>query len=181
MPEAPRDRILAAAHDLFYRDGIRATGIDAIIPAAEVTKTTFYRQFPSKAALVQAYLVYRHELWMTWFTRALAMRHSAQMESARAQQPYAPLLEALGEWFAQPGYRGCAFINALAELGEEAAAITRRHKQDMSAALTPLYPGRPSELLDAIAVAVDGAILRAQSGQRDEALAGLRLLLVALK
>ncbi len=66
-----RDRILQTAHDLFYRDGIRATGIDRIIAEAQVTKVTFYRHFPSKNALVGAYLDYRHALWMGWFADAL--------------------------------------------------------------------------------------------------------------
>mgnify|MGYP000526508498 CR=1 FL=1 len=51
-----RERILHTAHALFYREGIRATGIDRITGEAHVTKVTFYRQFPSKHDLVAAYL-----------------------------------------------------------------------------------------------------------------------------
>eukprot|EP01031_Cornospumella_fuschlensis_P009142 gene9142-11228_t len=53
-----RDRILVTAHDLFYRDGIRATGIDRIIAESGVAKLTFYRHFPSKDELVKAFLNY---------------------------------------------------------------------------------------------------------------------------
>ena len=67
-----RERILHTAHALFYREGIRATGIDRIIGEAHVTKVTFYRQFPSKHDLVAAYLEHRHALWMQWFKGALA-------------------------------------------------------------------------------------------------------------
>ena len=56
----PRERILRTAHDLFYRDGIRATGIDRVIAESGVAKVTFYRQFPSKDDLVLAYLDFRH-------------------------------------------------------------------------------------------------------------------------
>src|ERR1043166_3929511 len=53
---APRDRIVAAACDLFYRDGIRAVGVDAIAAAAGTNKMTLYRHFASKDELVAAYL-----------------------------------------------------------------------------------------------------------------------------
>lgn len=68
-----RERILLAAHDLFYREGIRATGVDKVIAAAGVTKVTFYRHFPSKHDLIRAFLEYRHGIWMAWFaTRSCA-------------------------------------------------------------------------------------------------------------
>ena len=66
-----RERILLTAHDLFYSDGVRATGIDKVIAEARVTKVTFYRHFPSKNDLIRAYLDYRHERWMSWFKDAL--------------------------------------------------------------------------------------------------------------
>lgn len=50
-----RERILLTAHDLFYRDGIRASGIDRVIAEAGVSKATFYRHFPSKNALIRAF------------------------------------------------------------------------------------------------------------------------------
>src|SRR6218665_2250806 len=62
-----RDRILVTAHQLFYRDGIRATGIDRIIAESGVAKLTFYRHFPSKDDLVLAFLDYRHDRWLAWF------------------------------------------------------------------------------------------------------------------
>ena len=80
-PEAPkppaRERILLAAHDLFYLDGIRATGIDRVIAESGVTKVTFYRHFPSKNDLICEFLEYRHRRWMAWFTDAL-QRHGGE-------------------------------------------------------------------------------------------------------
>ena len=71
-----RERILVTAHELFYRDGLRATGIDRIIAESGVAKLTFYRHFPSKDALIRTFLDYRHERWMAWFVDALG-RHGA--------------------------------------------------------------------------------------------------------
>ncbi|HFJ8955946.1 TPA: TetR/AcrR family transcriptional regulator, partial [Serratia liquefaciens] len=66
QPLPPRQRILLTAHDLFYRDGVRATGIDRIISESGVAKVTFYRHFPSKNELIEAFLAYRHEQWLSW-------------------------------------------------------------------------------------------------------------------
>ncbi len=60
----PRERILLAAHDLFYRESTRATGIDRVIAESGVAKVTLYRHFPSKNDLICEFLEYRHLLWM---------------------------------------------------------------------------------------------------------------------
>ena len=76
-----RERILRKAHDLFYAEGLRATGIDRVIAEAGVTKVTFYRHFPSKNDLILTYLNLRHERWMKWFTEALE-RHGGASKGA---------------------------------------------------------------------------------------------------
>jgi len=159
-PVPARERIMRKAHELFYRDGIRATGIDRIIAESGVTKVTFYRHFPSKNDLIQAYLEYRHALWMAWFVDALE-RHRSR------RQPADVLLAALAEWFMSEGFRGCAFINAIAEFDgalPEAAAISRRHKSEMRQAIAGLLPpsARRDAEAQALAMAIDGAIVRAQ-------------------
>ncbi|MEI2455514.1 TetR/AcrR family transcriptional regulator [Lysobacter firmicutimachus] len=157
-----RERILRTAHDLFYLEGIRATGIDRVIAESGVTKVTLYRHFPSKNELILAFLKYRHERWMTWFDAAL-LRHGAQHADAKA------LVPALAEWFAHPHYRGCAFINAVAEIGPalpEAVVCARRHKQELAERIAALLPAdAPQRELRAraLAQAVDGAIVRAAS------------------
>jgi AcrR family transcriptional regulator len=177
MPPSARERILHTAHELFYREGIRATGVDRVIAEAGVTKVTFYRHFPSKNDLVQAFLAFRHERWMHWFTDALAR------QTARGRSGVQAVAEAMSEWFAQDDFRGCAFINAVVELGgsqPEVAAASQSHKQAMAKAIRGLLP--PSRHrkadADAIAMAVDGAIVRAQYAQTpSEALAPLKRLL----
>lgn len=152
-----KDRILFTAHDLFYRHGIRATGIDRVIAASGVTKVTFYRHFPSKNDLIHAYLEYRHERWLAWFKDALA-RHGQDVHA---------LVPSLAEWLQDPEFRGCAFINTVGELADdlpEVVDIARRHKADMVAVILDLLPASRSrdELSRALAVAIDGAIVRAQ-------------------
>lgn len=169
-----RERILLTAHELFYREGIRATGIDRVIAESGVAKLTFYRHFPSKQALMLAYLELRHRIWLDWFQAALA-RH------ARPGRAAADILtDALAEWLGEAGYRGCAFINGMVELGgtePEVRRLAQAHKQAMSAAIAAVLPAGPRQQAraDALAMAVDGAIVRAQlDGDAAAALGTLR-------
>ncbi|MES2400957.1 MAG: TetR/AcrR family transcriptional regulator [Pseudomonadota bacterium] len=180
-----RDRILVTAHDLFYRDGIRATGIDRIIAESGVAKLTFYRHFPSKDELVKAFLNYRHERWMAWFVDALG-RHGATSGGGLL-----PLVKTMQEWFGSPVFRGCTFINIVAEMGNsqpDMMAIAQAHKNDMLRVIEGLLPIEDSSLASAAALAVDGAIVRAQMeaatdlpAQKKSALDGLRQVLMALE
>jgi AcrR family transcriptional regulator len=158
----PRERILLAAHALFYAEGIRATGVDRIIERASVSKVTFYRQYASKDDLIRAYLDYRHDKWMSWFQASLAQAAATGASAVDA------LATTLGSWFGQPDFRGCAFLNAAAELGSsdrEILATVRRHKQDMSCVLDHLFSGRPVPVGRTLALVIDGAIVHAQMGQ----------------
>lgn len=172
-----RDRILICAHELFYREGIRATGIDRVIAESNVSKATFYRHFPSKNDLILAFLEYRHQQWMAWFTGALH-RHGKGLDA---------LTPTLAEWFGDERFRGCAFINSVSELGgslPEVVDISRRHKRDMVHAIAGLLPKSRQRDQDsqAIALAVDGAIVRAQfDGSPDAALRTLRRMLKLLR
>ncbi len=167
---------MLTAHDLFYREGIRATGIDRVIAESGVAKVTFYRHFPSKNELILAFLDYRHAQWMAWFTDALA-RHGGGPQA---------LCPAMAEWFGDAGFRGCAFINSVGELGgalPEVVAIAQGHKQDMVDVIASLLlPSRHrNQDAQALALAVDGAIIRAQiDGAPDAALAALNRIQKAL-
>jgi AcrR family transcriptional regulator len=103
-----RERLLAAAGDLFYAEGVHTVGIDRIIEHAGVAKASLYNTFGSKDELVRAYLEGRHAETAGRITRALG----------RYRTPRDRLLgvfEAQGELFAEPGFRGCAFASASAE------------------------------------------------------------------
>ncbi|WP_353190866.1 TetR/AcrR family transcriptional regulator [Pandoraea pnomenusa] len=151
-----RERILLTAHDLFYMDGVRATGIDKIIAESGVTKVTFYRHFPSKDDLIRAFLAYRHERWLTWFKEAVA-RHGSDVNA---------LPKAMHEWFSQPDFRGCAFLNSVSELSgvlPEVRNIALAHKNDVAAVIESLLPdsAQRHQLALTLCIAMDGAITRA--------------------
>jgi AcrR family transcriptional regulator len=181
-----RERILLTAHDLFYADGIRATGIDRVIAASGVTKVTFYRHFPSKDDLVRAFLDHRHGRWMAWFIDALG-RRGAQQRIGDAQA-LEMLADVMAEWFADPVFRGCAFINSVVEVGTSVAGaseIAREHKREMVEVIAGLLPDGPQRtaIAQAAALGVDGAIVKAQMGDAAlarEAVDDLRRLLQAL-
>jgi len=156
-----RDRLLTTAQRLFYQQGIRATGIDSVIAEARVTKVTFYRHFPTKNQLIIAVLEQRHQRWMQGFQQALQP----------AEQLTDALPAALKSWFEEVDYRGCAFINASAELGDslpEMGELIRRHKQEMADAiaqkLTETARGKTGQIM----LLTEGAIVRVQLGEKAE-------------
>jgi AcrR family transcriptional regulator len=104
------ERILKAAYELFSRQGVQATGIDAIISRAGVARQTLYRHFDSKEALVVAFLERREELWTRrWLQREV---------QRRASDPAAGLLtvfDVFDQWFHRRDFEGCSFINVLLE------------------------------------------------------------------
>ncbi|MFJ8405015.1 TetR/AcrR family transcriptional regulator [Streptomyces microflavus] len=105
---AARTRLVAAAAELFYAEGIHTVGIDRLIAAAGVTKATFYRHFPAKDDLVVAYL------------RGRDATIRAGVEQAAAALPgpgdaLKAMVEGLGDEVCGDGFRGCPFINAAAE------------------------------------------------------------------
>ncbi|MDD4915554.1 MAG: TetR/AcrR family transcriptional regulator [Methylococcales bacterium] len=113
METKPRDRILQAASELFYANGIKATGVDAIAAQAGSNKMTLYKHFPSKHDLVIAFLRKRDKDFRVWFADRL---------NSKASQPKEKLLaifDIIGEWLNIPEFRGCAFINAAAEFPVE--------------------------------------------------------------
>ncbi|MFD7510146.1 TetR/AcrR family transcriptional regulator [Streptomyces sp. NPDC059853] len=105
-------RIVAAAEELFYHRGITAVGVDLIAEHSGVTKRTLYNRFGSKDRLVAAYLEERDRRW-----RAL-VRTAVDACDTPAEAVTAPF-EALRIW-STTNTRGCAFINALAELPDPA-------------------------------------------------------------
>jgi AcrR family transcriptional regulator len=117
-----RERLLAAASELFYAEGVHTVGIDRVIERAGVAKASLYNTFGSKDELVRAYLEGRHALQVERITRYIS-RYSSPRERLLG------VFEAQGELFAAPGFRGCAFVSASAEspgeLVEQAAGEYR--------------------------------------------------------
>jgi AcrR family transcriptional regulator len=99
---------LAAANELFYEEGIHNVGVDRVIERAGVAKASLYNTFGSKDELVRAYLLARHASREERITRGIA-RYDTPREKLLG------VYEVLGERFAEPAFRGCAFINASGE------------------------------------------------------------------
>lgn len=103
-----RDRLLAAANELFYEEGVHTVGIDRVIERAGVAKASLYSTFGSKEELVRAYLEARGAAW----------RERVERRLAKIEQPRGKILgvfDLMSEMVAEPRFRGCAFINASAE------------------------------------------------------------------
>jgi AcrR family transcriptional regulator len=110
-----RERLLEAASELFYDEGVHTVGIDRVIERAGVAKASLYNTFGSKDELVRAYLERRHEGTSARITRYLE-RYTTPRERLLG------VFEAQGELFADPGFRGCAFVSASAESPGEAVS-----------------------------------------------------------
>src|SRR5271167_184246 len=104
-----RERILATANELFYREGVRAIGVDTVVERSGVSKTSLYRVFESKDALIAAFAAERDRMFWEWWDR---------IEEQHAADPRA-LLEALLSEIARriggPAFRGCPFLNLATE------------------------------------------------------------------
>jgi AcrR family transcriptional regulator len=103
-----RERLLTAANELFYSEGVHTVGIDRVIERAGVAKASLYNTFGSKDELVKAYLESRHATVSRRITKYLE-RFGTPRERLLG------VFEAQGELFAETGFRGCAFVSASAE------------------------------------------------------------------
>ena len=124
--ESARGRLLGAATRLFCKNGINATGIDAIINEAGTAKTTLYKLFGSKTNLVHAVLETEGKQWREWFIGAI------EAGGGSAQTKLARIFPALKSWFGQERFYGCPFINAVGEHDKDQKqlrAIAMRHKK----------------------------------------------------
>jgi AcrR family transcriptional regulator len=157
---AARSRALDAAEQLFYGRGVQAVGMDAVRAASGLSLKRLYALYPSKGDLVEAYLLRRDTRW-----RGDLAAHVA----AATTDPGGRLLAVfdwLAAWFDEPGYRGCAFLNAYGELGAGSpavAAAARRHKAEFRRWLGTLTAaaGLPAALADHLLLLAEGAIATA--------------------
>lgn len=156
-------RVLSAASELFYREGINAVGVAGIAGSAGVTKKTLYDCFGSKDGLVEAYLAERNRHWWAFLEQRLAAA-----DSPRVLALFSAYLEHPGM---EPN-RGCGFLNGAAELSRDhpAFAVIRRHKDAVrdriAELLTEDLPAVESQRRDSLTthlfLLLEGAI--AQSG-----------------
>jgi len=158
-----RERLLQAASELFYEEGVNTVGIDRVIERAGVAKASLYNAFGSKEELIRSYLDARHE----------ARRARIERGLARFKTPRDKLLgvfDLLGEIVAEPSFRGCAFMRASAEakeggLVQTAVEHSRAWLRELLASLArDAGAAHPERLAGQLFVIYDGAIV---SGQLD--------------
>ena len=163
-----KQRLLQAADDLFYSEGIHTVGIDRVIAHAGVAKGSLYYSFTGKDELVHEYLTHRHGKWAERVTAGIEAHTDPR---ARILAVY----DVLGTLFAQPDYRGCAFMNATAEAApdsvEAQAATTFRawvHNLFLDLA-SDVDAGDPKQLAETLVLLYDGAVATAQMDRAPEA------------
>lgn len=165
-----RDRILATASALFYRQGVRAVGVDLVVEQAGVAKTSLYRHFRTKDDLIAAFLQREDEdFWGGW--DRVAQRHR--------DDPLGELeahLHWIGERVARPNYRGCPQLNVAAEFPDSdhpARKVAAAHKTELRHRLKGiaerLRVKRPDELAGQLALLINGAFVSSQLFSTGEA------------
>ena len=154
-------RLLDVAADVFYAEGIRATGVDALVERAGVSKPTLYAQFGSKENLVAAVLDQRRRSRQEALTSFLAQSDTHGVERILA------LFDWLAKGHSREGFRGCPFTNAaveLPDLGHPARAVITAYKDWLRDTLTTLARQaglpEPEELGFAFMMLIDGANAR---------------------
>ena len=127
-----RERLLAAANELFYAEGVHSVGIDRVIEKAGVAKASLYNTFGSKDELVRAYLESRH-------ARIAARVATFAQRCATPREKLLSVFDAQGDLFAEPGFRGCAFASALSEAhGEQVDQAAADYRSWVRSLLTGL-------------------------------------------
>ncbi len=157
-----RERILSAASELFCRYGINAIGVDAIVEDAGTAKSTLYKIFGSKEALVREVLRREGETWRNMLFSAL------DAHDGRPEEKLLAIFGVLEAWFSDPKYYGCPFINAVGEhdkLDDSIREVTLVHKKSVLKRIGQLAAKcgveEPDELAHEFAVIIDGAIVAA--------------------
>jgi len=147
-----RERLVSTAAELFYRNGIAATGVDTVARVAEVSKPTLYAHFRSKTDLVVEVLTRRHA------QRAAELM--AYLAGVPVGQRTLAIFDWYADWYAHDGARGCAFLNAAAEVPDPADPVrlaVRAEKRWLHGLLAEL--ARDDALRDPDAVGVQLLLL----------------------
>ena len=153
-----RERILATASELFYREGIRAIGVDTVVERSGVSKTSLYRLFESKDVLIAAFATEQDRLfWARW----------DRIEEQHADDPRAlleALLSGIAERIERPAYRGCPFCNLATEFPDQnhpGRVIARANKEELRARLAAIVAklgaADPNRVASQIVLLINGA------------------------
>ena len=163
-----RDRLLAAADELFYEEGVHIVGIDRVIERAGVAKATLYNAFGSKDELIREYLERRHVA-----RKERMMRRLERFVTPRDR--LVGIFDIQAELVAEPGYRGCAFLNASAETpaGGAVQEVSDESRGWMRGLMTSLAEqagvSDPAALTQKLVLLYDGAVVAAQMDRNPRA------------
>jgi AcrR family transcriptional regulator len=156
-----RSRLIETAAELFYQEGIRAVGIDAVIAHSGVSKSSLYRTFASKDELIAAFAESENQRFWRWWDET-------EERYADASRQLRALLEGIGEQIESPRFRGCPFINLANEFPDRqhpGTAIACGNKREMRERLRSIARAlgarTPQRLGDQLALLIDGAYGRA--------------------
>jgi AcrR family transcriptional regulator len=157
-PLSVRERILQTARDAFYREGIRAVGVDTLIARSGVAKMSFYRHFRSKDDLVCAYLESSAAEYWQWWDATIRRYADAPAKQLRA------LFAATADNAISGDFRGCPFGNTLAEFPEAAhpaRAVIVKFRAERHARLRELAKAAgardPERLADQLGIMLEGS------------------------
>src|SRR5258707_5635242 len=153
-----RGRILAPASALFSREGIRAIGVDTVVERSGVSKTSLYRVFESKDALIAAFAAERDRSFWEWWDH---------VQAQHAYNPHAlldALLSGIAERIGRPAYRGCPFLNLVTEFPDQnhpGRVVAKGNKQEMRARLATIVAklgtADPNRVASQLALIINGA------------------------
>ncbi|HJQ47266.1 MAG TPA: TetR/AcrR family transcriptional regulator [Amycolatopsis sp.] len=152
-----REALLDAAEKLFYGRGIQAVGMDEIRAASGLPLKRIYRFFPAKDELVVSVLKRRDQRW-----RANLAAHVEQVLDPDAR--VLAVFDWLGQWFAEPGFRGCAWVNAHGELGASSEAVlaeVRSHKQAFHDQIATWVHATGVPVVEPVFLLAEGAVVTA--------------------
>ncbi|MGJ7040932.1 AcrR family transcriptional regulator [Shinella sp. BE166] len=180
-----RERLLKAAAELFYRDGVGATGIDTITAHAGVAKMSLYNNFSSKSELVKAYLDARLAEWHELYRQRLASAVSPRERLLAVFDSYVDHAELAYGW----GFRGCGLLNAAAELsiadpGRATAALQKEEVEQLFRQyLTEMKPDGGAaidETAEHLSFVLEGAMARAGLDGHDGRLKAARRIAISV-
>ncbi|WP_030983289.1 TetR/AcrR family transcriptional regulator [Streptomyces sp. NRRL WC-3744] len=152
-----REALLDAAERLFYAHGIQAVGMDRVREASGLPLKRIYRLFATKEDLAVAMLRHRDRRW-----RGDLAAHVESVQDPRER--VLAVFDWLAAWFAEPGFRGCAWINAHGELGSSSEAVlaeVRAHKRAFHDQLAAWVRATGAPVAEPVFLLAEGAIVTA--------------------
>tara|TARA_R110000772_G_scaffold10686_3_gene33971 strand:- start:705 stop:1268 length:564 start_codon:yes stop_codon:yes gene_type:complete len=168
MRPTKRDELVQKALKAFYRNGFNATGMDMLVKETGISKTSMYKHFRTKEDLILAVLRLRDEQFRNWLYRRM------EELADTPQQQLIAMFDALEEWFAEAGYKGCMFIKASSEFQEHSNPIHKQsaeHKRMLESHITKLAEksglAEPGKIARQLLLLKEGAIVTAHLGHTD--------------